>query len=410
MEAVITTITPVTAGPGKHLTAVDPHLRLLSVVEALTVTGPVKPLLMFSALARRGVDGHRPVSHRLLTTRRGAASNSHNSDELRIAAAAVGLDCQIIPERRAFDRAVLEHMATQIRDYCPDIIETHDCKSHLLLYLLRLRHRDIRRARWVAFHHGYTQVSWRVAAYQQLDRLTLRAADAVVTLCKPFAAALQARGVNASRISVISNALTARDRPQQSEVDELRRAHGIAPGDILVLAVGRLSREKAHRDLIAALSDAINHRPDARLRVMLVGDGPECDRLKALAASLGDRVLFAGHIRDPWVYYHAADIFVLCSLTEGSPLVLLEAMSARLPIIASAVGGVPETLEHERTALLIPPADRAALREGLICLAADPALRLRLGGAAARAVLDFSPNSYAVRLLGVYARVMSGET
>jgi glycosyltransferase involved in cell wall biosynthesis len=365
---------------------------------------------MFSVLARKGVAGHRPIEHCLLTTRRGPAANTAEPDELKTAASAIELEFRIIPERRVFDQSVLYHLASRIRDFRPDIIETHDCKSHFLLYLLRRRHRDIRRAKWVAFHHGYTRSGWRIAAYQQLDRLSLRHVDQVVTVCKPFAETLAARGVSAARISVISNSLTPRDPPLQKEVNELRRSLGIVPGEILVLSVGRLSREKAHSDLIRALSHACDLRPDVRLRLILVGDGPERERLKVLATHVQQRVLFAGHVRDPWVFYHAADIFVLCSLTEGSPLALLEAMAANLPIIASAVGGIPETLVHQASGLLVPAADRAALSQALIDLAENSSMRERLGRAAGLAVRDHLPDSYANRLLAIYARAMTADS
>jgi len=263
------------------------RLRLLSIVEALTVTGPLKPLLMFSPLARSGVSGHQPISHRLLTTRRTRAACFADTDELKVAAAAVGLDCRMIPERRVFDAAVLNHMAEQIRDFRPDVIETHDCKSHFLQYMLRWRHGDIRRAKWVAFHHGYTRVSWRVAAYQQLDRLTLRQADHVVTVCKPFAETLSARGVNNRRISVISNSLAVPRRPVSIEVRDLRARFGIEPDELVVLSVGRLSNEKAHSRLIDALSAALQVRPHIRLRLVLVGDGPERGPAQRLATELG---------------------------------------------------------------------------------------------------------------------------
>jgi glycosyltransferase involved in cell wall biosynthesis len=360
---------------------------------------------MFSSLAQAGLANHRPIVHRLLTTRRGAVVGE--SDELRCAAETVGLECRLIPERHLFDTHVLGHMTNQIRDFDPDIIETHDCKSHFLLYLLRLRYPDLRRKTWLAFHHGYTRASLRVALYQQLDRLSLPRADHVVTVCRPFAETLATRGVSGPRISVVSNSLAPRDEPLQSEARELRGSLGVAPNDLLILSVGRLSKEKAHSYLIEALADVVRLRADAGVRLVLVGDGPERGRLQSLATRLGVQVLFAGHVRDPWVFYRAADIFVLCSLTEGSPLVLLEAMAAELPIVASAVGGIPDTLSDGKSGLLIPPADRSALGRGLISLVEDSSLRERLGRAAGRAVQDYSPQSYANTMLGIYARLLA---
>jgi glycosyltransferase involved in cell wall biosynthesis len=383
-------------------------VRLLSIVEALTVTGPVKPLLMFAPLARRGLEGHPRISQQLLTTRRSKRQGGAETDELMVAAAAAGLDCGIVSERRAFDPHVLVQMVSQIRQFSPDIVETHDCKSHFLFYLLRLRYRDVRRAKWLAFHHGYTHTSWKIAAYQQLDRLTLRHAQHVVTVCQPFAATLSGRGVPVNRLSVISNPVSAAPSRTADQARQLRRDLTIGASETVILSVGRLSAEKGHRYLVQAFREVSSRAPEARIRLVFVGDGPEREYLSTLCSALGDRVLFVGHQPDPWAFYGAADIFVLCSLSEGSPLVLLEAMATGLPIIATAVGGIPETIEHENTGLLVPPADHVALADALISLVSNPPLRNRLARAAAHAVPKYSAESYAQRLLSIYAHVLRG--
>jgi glycosyltransferase involved in cell wall biosynthesis len=387
-----------------------PHhseLRVLSIVEALTVTGPVKPLLMFAPLARAGVSGHSRVFHTMMTTRR--TGTSGDQDPLHVAAVAAGLEFVPIQERTAFDPGVLAGMAHAIRKVRPHIIETHDCKSHFLLLLLRSRYPEFGDAGWIAFHHGYTRTSWKILLYQQLDRLTLPRADRVVTLCEPFATMLVERGVSKSRLSIISNAITAPPPPPREAVVAARAALNIGADELVILSVGRLSSEKGQDDLLEAFAQVRAAHPRQLLRLVLVGDGPDKNNLLTRAASHGDRVIFTGHLSDPWPLFHAADIFALPSHSEGSPLVILEAMAAAMPIVSTAVGGIPETLTDGATALLVPPRQPPALTAALNRMVEDKALRQRLGAAGLAALAEFSPSSYADKLLRIYEAVLDAK-
>ena len=374
-------------------------MRLLSIVEATSITGPVKPLLMFSHLARVGVGSHAAIEHSLLTTQRTDANN-----ELLRAAREQGLPVDVVPERFPLDPYVLACMARAIRARAPDIVETHDFKSHILFYTLR-SFGAVGAPRWVAFHHGYTRMSRRVRAYQELDRISLRHADRVVTLCRPFVEQLVARGVRRDRIDVISNAVTPQARPAAAALTALRESLGVAESERILLSVGRLSREKGHADLIDAFGLLLAGGKYDDCRLLLVGDGHERTALQSRAAPLGNRVLFAGHQADAWPYFCIADAFVLPSHTEGSPLVLFEAMAAGLPIVATSVGGVPEVVEDQRTAILVPPMQITRLTGSIAHIVDDRAAGIALGTAAKRALSAFSPEAYASRLLGVYAKV-----
>jgi glycosyltransferase involved in cell wall biosynthesis len=374
-------------------------MRLLSIVEAKSVTGPVKPLLMFSRLARAGIGGRAPISHSLLTTQRSGMDN-----ELLRAAREQGLPVDVVPERFPFDPRVLARMARSIRQRAPDIVETHDFKSHFLFFALKSVG-AVGGAHWVAFHHGYTRMSSRVRAYQQLDRVSLRHADRVVTLCRPFVEQLVARGVQRDRIDVISNAVTPQPRPPPAVLSALRGSLGLSESDKVLVSVGRLSREKGHADLIDAFRIVLERGSCGDCRLLLVGDGGERTALQSRAAPLGNRVVFAGHQANPWPYFCIGDVFVLPSHTEGSPLVLFEAMAAGLPIVATRVGGVPEVVEDQHTALLVPAMQVTQLADSLARILDNRAAASALGSVAQRALNAFSPDAYTARLLGVYAKV-----
>jgi glycosyltransferase involved in cell wall biosynthesis len=164
----------------------------------------------------------------------------------------------------------------------------------------------------------------------------------------------------------------------------LRASFGFGPQDVLFVCVARFAPQKAHHVLLEAFARARAAEP--RLALLLVGGDPFGDgrqRAQALAArlELGQRCVFAGIRRDVPAILAACDGFVMSSLWEGLGLVFLEAMAARLPIVASRVSAVPEVVLDGATGLLVPPNDSEALSLALVRLAADAGLRLRLAQA-----------------------------
>jgi glycosyltransferase involved in cell wall biosynthesis len=169
------------------------------------------------------------------------------------------------------------------------------------------------------------------------------------------------------------------------------------PGRPRVLCVGRLFPEKGQSVLLHAFARLVERGVDAELE--LVGYGPSEDRLKTLAKELGltDRVTFAGH-------YRAANLLCLPSFYEGIPVVLMEAMASRRPVIATAVAGVRELVRDGETGLLVSPGRADELADALERLLEDPGLRVEMGQAGRRYVerhydIDSSADSLA-RLFG----------
>jgi glycosyltransferase involved in cell wall biosynthesis len=160
-----------------------------------------------------------------------------------------------------------------------------------------------------------------------------------------------------------------------------------------LLTVGRLTAQKDHAVLIAALGILARQRHDFDLDV--IGDGELADTLRALARAEGiaDRVVFCGVVphQDVLRECASADIFVLSSQWEGCPNVVLEAMACGVPVVATAVGGVPELVEDGVSGVLVPPRDPRALADGLASLILDRGRRTEMGEAARRRCSRFSP-------------------
>src|SRR6266702_3033591 len=301
--------------------------RLLCVMEATTVTGPGKNLLNFCRLARsphfQAAMGAR-VEVSIVTFHRRGGPSYHNGQERQElddspnsfveAARAQGVEVDVIEERFCFDPRVIWELRRLVRSRAPHIIQTHMVKSHFLVKLSGLD----RRYAWVAYHHGYTTTDWKMVAYNQLNRWTLPSAARVITVCSPFAEELSRTGVSADRIVICHNSVVAPRLVTDKERQALREKLGVADNARVVLAVGRLSREKGHADLVSALAILRGLNSELKWKLVIVGDGPERERSERVARAKGvdGCVLFVGHISDVDPYYAIADALVLPSHSE----------------------------------------------------------------------------------------------
>jgi glycosyltransferase involved in cell wall biosynthesis len=400
-----------------------PTIKLLAVMEPKTVTGAAKNMLDFCRFARdlnQALPGSAPIETSIVTFERGhntqaaprdgegASSPVESPNEFVKAARELGLEVDLIAERFRFDLRVIPSLRRVIERRAPDIVLTHHVKSHFLMKLSRLW----QKYPWVAFHHGYTKTHFREHLYNRMDRLSLPTASRVVTVCDAFARELASNGVPSERIIVQHNSIRPEKSASEEEAQAIKSRFGIAENERLVLAIGRLSSEKAHIDLLAAFSHLQSRHPELNAKLIIVGDGPEREKLEAGARSMGldGRVHFAGQMSNVRPYYAAADLLVLPSHSEGSPYVLLEAMAARLAIVATAVGGVPEMVADEESALLVPPRDAEQMAAAIARVLTDAELARKLtSNASALIATRYSPETYVRSLVGIYRRLLSPE-
>lgn len=215
--------------------------------------------------------------------------------------------------------------------------------------------------------HGFVARGWRGRVYGWLHLRALRRFSTVIAVSDQLAATLRAAGVRASRIRVIPNGLPAGG----AAVPRLdaRRVLGV-PHDARVIGwVGRVSHEKGP-DIIV---DAIRHLQQDTAILCVIGDGPELPAMRARVAACGldGRVVFAGALHDASRLLGAFDVLALSSRTEGTPMVVLEAALAGVPVVAPAVGGVPDLL-GESGGWLAAPASASALAACLDLALCDP--------------------------------------
>jgi glycosyltransferase involved in cell wall biosynthesis len=374
-------------------------VRVLSIIEADYISGAAKNLLEF---ARHNRNRQTGTEHALAAYQRGDSAESPLIRAIRD----TGVPLFVIPESGRFDFSVARRLRNAADEWGADIVETNNVKSHFFLRASGLW----RERKWIAHHHGFTAEDLKMKLYNQTTRWSLRAAHRVVTVCGPFAELLASHGVDRRRIVVKHNSVEPFVPPAAAEMEQARGLIGAPTGSQLLVAIGRLSPEKGHADLVEAVAQLV--RENSRVHLVIVGNGPEQDRLQQQCVRLGiaQQVTFAGIQADVRAFYALADVLVLPSHSEGSPHVLLEAMSAGCAIVATRVGGIPEMVRNGENALLVDSAAPAKLADGINTVLADTNLRHQLGESARdRALKDFSPEEHWHQWNAIYREVLMAE-
>lgn len=386
-------------------------IRILSIVEATNINAVAKSNLDFFLVARELKEqfADAPAVEGSLTTFSRVHGDSGAPNEFVAAARERKLEIDVIRERKRFDLNVIFALRKVVAKRAPELIVTHSVKSHFLLWRSKLW----QQYPWVAFHHGYTTTDRKMRVYNRLDRWSLPLADRLVTVCQAFAMELASTAhVPFARISVQHNSIRPQPPVSGADARALRSKLGIADHELIVLSVGRLSREKAQIDLLEAFKALREMNPALKCKLIIVGDGAERRKLEAAGESLAlkEHVIFAGHISDVRPFYAAADVLASSSHSEGSPNVLLEAMAAGLPIVATSVGGVPEIVKNDESALLVPVENPQAMATAIARILTDQGLAQKLTtNASALVATQHSPEQYVRSLAEIYREVLKGR-
>ncbi len=287
-----------------------------------------------------------------------------------------------VPDRGVRDWRVLMSLLDLCRRERVRIWHGHDYKSNVLGLLLR----PFWAMRLVTTVHGWVKHTRRTPLYYRIDRLCLPRYERVICVSPDLVAASRRAGVPARRCVLIENGIDTDEYRRHLGTAEAKARAGVPAGRLVVGAVGRLSGEKGF-DLLVRAADRLL-REGLDLELWIVGTGDQRPPLERLIADLGrgDRVRLLGYRADTVDLYQAMDVFVLSSLREGLPNVLLEAMALEVPVLATRVAGVPRLVRHGSDGILIEPGSEAELADGLRRLLTDPTLRGRLAAAGRRVI------------------------
>lgn len=265
----------------------------------------------------------------------------------------------------------------------------------------------------ISMCHGYITDGLKLGIYNALDRMIIRFADRVIAVSESIKKNLVKNGVNKSKITVIQNAVELKNEGElyRKKREVIRKQINLKENDITVGYIGRISKEKGVNYLIEACSMLMNK--GIIEKVIIIGDGICKEELENLARQkgIGDRVYFVGFQKDIGNWLPAIDIFVLPSLTEGTPLSLLEAMSYGIPIVASAVGGVPQVVQTGKNGILVNPGRSDEIADAVCTLSNNEALRNSLGEEGKRAIeMNYNAQQWVMRIEDEYIRTIFKES
>jgi glycosyltransferase involved in cell wall biosynthesis len=287
------------------------------------------------------------------------------------------------PRAYGRERAGIADVCARIR---PDVVHTHGYRTDVIDSGVARR----RKIPTITTVHGFTGIGgWRGRLYEYLQRRAFRRFDAVVAVSRPLVTLLRGDGVAADRVHMIPNAYSPDTFFNR---DDARRTLGLSDGFIAGW-IGRLSQEKAPDVFVAAVDQVEG------MSAAIIGSGREAPRNSP-------RVKMLGQVADAARLMKAFDVLVLSSRTEGTPMVLFEAMAAKVPVVATAVGGVPDVVS-DNEALLVPPDRPDALARAIAAVRDDPAAaRTRAAAAAERLATEYAVGPWVERYAAVYRGVL----
>ncbi len=315
---------------------------------------------LVQGLCRRG---HRVI----LAGRKGAPFLEHEHG-------GCSLERIAVPFAGEFDLVTAWKLARVVRREKVDILHAHTSHTHTVACL----------ARFLACR-GRVIVSRRVdfpPKRNLVSRWKYRWPDHYIAISERIADVLREAGLPAEKITTVHSG----QDPARLDVPPIsREALGVAPDAPLLVCAAALVGHKDHATLIAAMPEVVRRFP--RVRLLLAGEGELRSAIEAQIRQLGleEHVRLLGFRKDILRILRAADVFVLSSKMEGLGSVVYEAMGCGLPVVACAGGGIPESITHEQTGLLVPVGDATALGNALVRVLSDPVLARRL----ARAGKDF---------------------
>ena len=369
-----------------------PPLRILQLISSGGYYGAENMVLQLT----------RSLNQLGCETTLGVFKNAHAPNiEIVEAAQRHGISVEIFECRGKVDRSTVRGIRNLLLRQQTDILHTHGYKANSYGF----RASRATATKIVATSHNWPGKSMMLRAYAALDKLQLRYFDHICPVSEAVASTLERALVPRDKITVVQNGIDV-DR-FSAGVPSLRDL-GRYKGKSVVGYVGRLVEGKGLDVLIRAAKGLIQRITNVEF--IFVGEGPKRESLQSLAAQLGlcDHISFIGPRFDLPDVYASFDIFVLPSLREGMPLVVLEAMAARKPVVATRVGAIPIVVKDEQTGLLVHPGDADELQRAIHRFLSGPDMCHQFGERGHELVKrQFSSQRMATRYLTVYENVLS---
>lgn len=367
-------------------------MKVLHIIDSEGFYGAETVLInLVAEQKKQGIDA-------LILNMRDADSSAHS---LEVEALRQGLPFLVVPVKAGLDIAGAWKILRYAKQNRFDIIHSHGYKPNILLGLMP---RMVRKLPMVSTLHGWTSTRkfTRIWAFEQLDLFSLKFMDTIVVVNKAMKEHSRLKKSNLS-LHVVNNGIPQIDF-ESSQLDGTIQS--FCSKDFVVGAIGRLSEEKGFEYLIEAISLLTAQGIDARL--VIIGEGQERSFLEETIKrfDLQGKVLMPGFRENARNYLPLFNVFGISSLTEGLPITLLEAMQAKVPVVATQVGGIPEVLEEGVSGALVQPGSAEILAEGIMnFLGHRQDTKALLAHAYDRVMNTYSSKAMALGYLQVYQRL-----
>ena len=362
------------------VSAVPEPIRILRVIARLNMGGPA---IHVSSLAA----GLEPRGYETTII---AGSLARGEDSMAFLADRLGVRVVTVPELQrevsvVDDARSVRRMTSIIREVRPHILHSHTAKAGAIARAAALVSGDARPPIVVHTFHGHVLKGYfdpvRTAVFKEVERSLARVTDALVAVSPEVRDELVQAGIAPARkFAVVRLGIPLHERLGDDTADlDYRRLYGIPESAFVVGWVGRMTGVKDTDAVLEIVSAARERGVDAVL--VMVGDGPDRERLEQLAHDLGiaRSTFFVGYQSEVAGYYRLFDAFLLPSVNEGTPVSAIEALASGTPVVATGVGGVPDVVRDGQDGYLFEPGDTEAAAGRLALLASDPSLGRTLG-------------------------------
>lgn len=358
-------------------------MKVLHLTKVRGIGGAEQHLLaLLPALRARGVDA------RFLSLDAG-----DDSARFHTALRERDIPLTIVPCGADLSPRLLRDVVGAVRREQPDLVHTH--MVHADVYGSAAAH--VVRTRFVSTRHNDDR--YLLGPFRYVDRAFMHGVRRIIAISDAVRDFHIAAGLDPTKLVTIHYGL---DEPPRDASEVTPADVGIEEDAPLVLAIGRLIEQKDHATLLEAFAQVYAARPDARLAILGWGRLEQATRDRVRALGLDGAAFVLGRV-SPRDWLARADVFAHTSRWEGFGIVLLEAMLAGLPVVATSVSAVPEIVDDGATGILVPSGDAKAVADAIGRLLDDAELRAQFGaGGRRRALAEFSVAQMADATLDVY--------
>lgn len=310
----------------------------------------------------------------------------------------------LLDDHGPFDLRLVFRVVQLCRQLKVDILQAHDYKSNVIAWCVR----KLFRCRLATMLHGWTDMTGRMPLYKRIDQHFLKYFETLICVSRDLYEECQRLGIPDHRLHFVPNAIDTESFRREEDPPSAKASILARPDRFLIGSVGRLSPEKGFFELIQAVASL--QQQGLPVDLWIAGDGPDRPRLaqQIQSCAQNDSIRLLGQVSNLRPFYQAMDLFVLNSLREGLPNVLLEAMAMETPAIATNVGGIADLIEPGKTGYLIDANQEKGLIQSIHTAVRDPNRGAIMAAEARRRVVcQYGFDARMQKIAAVYRNMLS---